>query len=62
MPGFFINDPLSKLDPDVQKIIKLEAERQKRKLIFIPSESAAPAAVRESLGSILQNIYAEGYP
>ena len=62
MPGFFINDPLSKMDPDVQKIIEFETERQKRKLIFIPSESAAPAAVRESLGSILQNIYAEGYP
>ena len=62
MPGFFINEPLSEIDPDVLNIINLEAERQNRKLIFIPSESAAPAAVHESLGSILQNIYAEGYP
>jgi len=62
MPGFIKNDPLSIIDPDVKKIIDLEAERQKRKLIFIPSESSAPAAVRESLGSVLQNIYAEGYP
>jgi len=62
MPGFFVSDPLSKIDPDVEKLIALEAARQNQKLIFIPSESAAPAAVRESLGSILQNIYAEGFP
>ena len=62
MPGFFINEPLSDIDPDVRKIIDLEAERQNRKLIFIPSESAAPASIHESLGSVLQNIYAEGYP
>ena len=62
MTGFFLNEPLSKLDPDVKKVIDLEAERQKRKLILIPSESSAPAAIRESLGSILQNLYAEGYP
>ncbi|MBI4926279.1 MAG: glycine cleavage system aminomethyltransferase GcvT, partial [Anaerolineae bacterium] len=29
---------------------------------MIPSESTAPAAVREGLGSVFQNIYAEGYP
>ena len=62
MPGFLKNEPLSIIDPDVNRIIGLEAERQKRKLIFIPSESSAPLAVRESLGSVLQNIYAEGYP
>ena len=62
MPDFIENDPLSIIDPDVEQIIELESERQKRKLIFIPSESSAPAAVRESLGSVLQNIYAEGYP
>jgi len=62
MPDFILNSPLSELDPDVKRIIDLEAERQKRKLIFIPSESSAPFAVHESLGSVLQNIYAEGYP
>ncbi len=62
MPGFYINDSLEKVDPDLKQIIDLEAARQNQKLIFIPSESAAPLAVRESLGSILQNIYAEGYP
>jgi len=29
---------------------------------MIPSESSTPLAVRESLGSIFTNIYAEGYP
>ena len=62
MHAFVNNEPLEKLDPEIRKIINLEAERQNRKLILIPSESSAPAAVRESLGSILQNIYAEGYP
>jgi len=58
----FLNKPLSMVDPDINRIIELEAERQVRKLIMIPSESIAPLAVRESLGSVLQNIYAEGYP
>ena len=49
-------------DPDLYKLIKLEDERQMRRLIMIPSESAAPAAVREALGSTFTNIYAEGYP
>ncbi len=62
MPDFILSDPLSKIDPALHNIIKLETERQKRKIILIPSESSAPSAVRESLGSILQNVYAEGYP
>ena len=62
MPNFFPQDPLEIIDPFVKKIIDLENERQERKLILIPSESSAPAAIRESLGSVLQNIYAEGYP
>ena len=62
MPGFYLNDSMDKVDPELKRIINLEAARQNQKLIFIPSESAAPLAVRESLGSIMQNIYAEGYP
>jgi glycine hydroxymethyltransferase len=56
------NTSLSSLDPAVAGLIEYEAERQARKLILIPSESQAPAAVREALGSVFQNIYAEGYP
>ena len=53
---------LKSLDPDLHELIRLEDERQVRRLIMIPSESAAPAAVREALGSTFTNIYAEGYP
>ena len=62
MPDFLFRGSLAKLDPDVYELTQLEAERQARKLILIPSESSAPLAVREALGSAFQNIYAEGYP
>jgi len=59
---FLFRGDLSALDPAVAGLIDLEKERQARKLIMIPSESSAPWAVREALGSVLMNIYAEGYP
>lgn len=62
MDSFFFNGPLSEIDPDVDFLNQVEAERQKRKLIMIASESFAPLSVRESLASRFQNIYAEGYP
>ncbi len=62
MSDFIFRGNLADIDQDVDQIIKLEAERQDRKLIMIPSESIAPRAVREALGSVFQNIYAEGYP
>lgn len=58
----FFEKRLEDVDPAVAGLIDYEAERQARKLILIPSESQAPAAVREALGSVFQNIYAEGYP
>jgi len=62
MADHLIRGSLSQVDPDVHHLINLETERQFRKLIMIPSESTAPLAVRESLGSVFQNLYAEGYP
>jgi len=62
MSNFYPQEPLEQIDAPIKKIIDLEYERQERKLILIPSESSAPVAIRESLGSVLQNIYAEGYP
>jgi len=62
MADFLFRGSLADLDPEVSRLVELETERQVRKLILIPSESAAPAAVRESLGSTFQNLYAEGYP
>ncbi|MDP3450355.1 MAG: hypothetical protein Q8R87_07220, partial [Anaerolineaceae bacterium] len=62
MTDFLMRGSLADLDPEVLQLSEYEKERQFRKLILIPSESTAPAAVRESLGSVFQNIYAEGYP
>lgn len=62
MPDYLFRGSLEKLDKDVYELTQLEAERQYRKLIMIPSESTAPMAVREALMSAFQNIYAEGYP
>ncbi len=58
----FLGADLGLIDPDVDAIIGLEEERQARKLILIPSESMAPLAVRQALGSVFNNVYAEGYP
>lgn len=62
MEDFLITGKLSELDPDIESLINIEAERQHRRLIMIPSESTAPLAVRQILASPFQNIYAEGYP
>jgi glycine hydroxymethyltransferase len=62
MADFLFRGSLAEIDPDVFDLIQVEAERQARKLIMIASESSAPSAVREALGSVFQNIYAEGYP
>ena len=53
---------LAAIDPDIHRIVQWEEERQKRRIILIPSESVAPAPVRAALGSVFNNIYAEGYP
>jgi glycine hydroxymethyltransferase len=62
MSDYLFRGSLSDLDPEVYELCQIEAERQYRKLIMIPSESQAPLAVREAMSSAFQNIYAEGYP
>ncbi len=62
MTDYLFRGSLADLDPDVYRLTQLEAERQARKLILIASESQAPLAVREAMGSAFQNLYAEGYP
>ncbi len=62
MSDFIFRGSLADLDPAVYELTQLEAERQARKLILIASESQAPLAVREAMGSAFQNIYSEGYP
>jgi glycine cleavage system T protein len=58
----FFGADVAAIDPRVNTLIQLEEERQKRRIILIPSESYAPLAVRQALGSVFTNIYAEGYP
>ena len=62
MSDYLFRGSLEVLDPEVFELTQIEAERQVRKLILIPSESQAPIAVREALASAFHNIYAEGYP
>ena len=62
MKDYLFRGSLADIDPDVAHLVDIEAERQIRKLILIPSESQAPGAIREALGSVFQNLYAEGYP
>jgi glycine hydroxymethyltransferase len=62
MSDYLFRGSLADIDPEVYELTQIEAERQARKLILIPSESQAPLAVREAMSSAFQNIYAEGYP
>ncbi len=62
MSDYLFRGDLQSLDPNLYELTQIEAERQYRRLILIPSESAAPLAVREALSSAFQNVYAEGYP
>jgi glycine cleavage system T protein len=59
--NFLFRDDLAAIDPEIQRLIDLEEERQVRKIIMIASESTAPLAVRKALGSVFTNLYAEGY-
>jgi len=52
----------TKKDKEVFDLIGKEGERQKTSLEMIPSENHSSPAVREALGSLLTDKYAEGYP
>jgi glycine hydroxymethyltransferase len=49
-------------DPEVFAAIAGEERRQKHNLELIASENYASAAVREAMGCVMTNKYAEGYP
>jgi glycine hydroxymethyltransferase len=53
---------LADVDPEIAKAVREEAERQHRNLELIASENFVSEAVREAVGSVLTNKYAEGYP
>ncbi len=53
---------LERVDPEIYRALRDEAERQEHNLELIASENVVSRAVLEAQGSILTNKYAEGYP
>ena len=52
---------LGKTDPEINRVIGLEAKRQRETINLIASENYASLAVLEAQGSFLTDKYAEGY-
>ncbi len=58
-----IDAPLTdELDSFASDLVRLEMERQRRKVILIASESICPRPVLEAVSSTYTNLYAEGLP
>jgi glycine hydroxymethyltransferase len=53
---------LGQTDSEIYNLIRSEEHRQLEGLEMIASENYVSAAVREAVGSVLENKYAEGYP
>lgn len=58
----YMDAQLFQTDPQIAKLMEGEYERQTTALMMIPSENYASRAVLQTMGSILTNKYAEGYP
>ena len=55
-------DSLKKLDPDIHAAVMGEMQRQVEGVELIPSENYISSAVMETMGSVFNNKYSEGYP
>jgi glycine hydroxymethyltransferase len=55
-------DFLSRIDPEISRIIEADQRRQRRTINLIASENYVSRAVLEAQGSYLTYKYAEGYP
>ena len=55
-------DALKQNDPRLAELLASERERRQETLDLIASENLCPKSVREAVGSILTDKYAEGYP
>ena len=58
MDDFLFRGDLADLDPDVAALVDLEALRQAKRLILIPSEASVPAAVRQAASRGLRRLRA----
>lgn len=56
------NHNLAQVDPEVAHILRREETRQEHNLELIASENITSKAVREVVGSVMTDKYAEGYP
>ena len=57
-----MNRKLQEVDPAIAEVLQKEVERQSDGLELIASENFVSEAVLETMGSVLTNKYAEGYP
>ncbi len=55
-------EQVQKVDPEIAEILNLELGRQRAQLEMIASENFTSPAVMQTMGSVLTNKYAEGYP
>jgi len=62
LPDEYVVAPLAEVDPEINRVLRRELERQRNTLEMIASENFVPQAVLEAVGSVLTNKYAEGYP
>jgi len=53
---------LQQADPEIANLVEKETKRQEETLMMIPSENHSSLAVKEVVGSVLQDKYCEGYP
>ncbi|HYO54708.1 serine hydroxymethyltransferase [Archangium sp.] len=53
---------LAEVDPEIARVVHEETRRQEEGLELIASENFVSPAVMETVGSVLTNKYAEGYP
>src|SRR6201997_3123530 len=53
---------IAQFDPELNRAIEAERDRQEAHIELIASENYASPAVMEAQGSVLTNKYAEGYP
>ncbi|WEK53978.1 MAG: serine hydroxymethyltransferase [Candidatus Cohnella colombiensis] len=53
---------LRQQDPEIVKALNLELQRQRDNIELIASENIVSQAVLETMGTVLTNKYAEGYP
>ncbi|PVU97115.1 hypothetical protein BB561_000750 [Smittium simulii] len=49
-------------DPEMFHILEQEKKRQRESIVLIASENFTSKAVMQTLGSVMQNKYSEGYP